>query len=424
MKSPEQLRDVDMRGCYSEILQRKSVYWGQPVLLEPGAKPMTLRQAVDFVRRHADDDAWFIRVTGDIATMPNVLVPSTIDAVTNENYRRRRRRKTPAVRRRPSGGPRFRAKLFSRRIESGVITADTWAVIQAFPRKCRREYEGLVADAIVFYPRSLVAESGDAYDRKFRQVHDEGLPWQAELDFEVDHIVEKTKLDHEYVTLKFPIGDCTSRIEEFRRLARRSAGSGSGQELAWKLQVNSIFGVVASDRCVVNNAVLANQITAQARSEAYLLTMALNALQVITDGCSYRRDRIPRCTFAECLRRQSDYPLRHADESSGIPFYDPALIPQDDVAYTKWFRTHVQRFLGISSEAADRMLIHQLEHKLTGDTGSPAFDAIACDGSGNHVKLLHSESGWLVQESKMRGYGERSKAVWRHGSLRNMRQTA
>jgi hypothetical protein len=405
------LRDVDMRAAYSQTLQGKNAYWGRPVLLEPGARRITLRHAVNFVRQHADDDAWFIRVTGDITTIPNVLIPSTTDALTGENYRRRRRRRKSVVSQQRAPGPRFRGKLFSRRVESGVVTADTWAVIQVFPPRCLRDYENLVVDAIVFYPRSLVAESGAAYDQKFQQLHDEGLPWSAKLDPQISRIVETTKLDHEYIALKFPIGSCAKRIEEFRREARRTAGVGSGQELAWKLQVNSMFGVVASEHCVVNNAVLANQITAQARAEAFVLTMALNALQTITDGCLYRRDRIPRCTFAECLRRQPDYPLRHADETSGNPFYDPAEIPEDDAEFARWFATHAQQFLGISSEAASRILIHELEHKMTGDTGSPAFDGIALDGSGNHIKVTDSGDVWLIQDSKMRGYGDDSKVV-------------
>lgn len=408
--APGQLRDVDMRGCYSEILQRKNAYWGRPVLFEPGARRMTLRQAVRFVRQQADDDAWFIRVTGDITTMPNVLIPSTIGAVTGDNYRRKRRRRlAPRQRRKP--GPRFRAKLFSQRIESGVVTMDTWGVIQAFPQRCRREYENLLVDAIIFYPRSLVASSGPAYDQKFEQFHEEGLPWSAKLDPKTSRIIETIKLDHEFIALKFPIGSYARRIEDLRREARRTAGSGSGQELAFKLQVNSMFGVVASEHCVVNNTVLANQITAQARAEAFVMTMSLNALQTNTDGCTYRADRIPSCTFAECLRRQPDYPLHHTDETSRIPFYDPAEIPQDDAAFAKWYPTHVQTFLDISSEAASRILIHQLEHKPTGDTGSPAFDGLACDGSANHIKVIKSGSGWMIKESKMRGCGERSKTM-------------
>jgi hypothetical protein len=410
-EAPGLLRDVDMRACYSETLQRKNVYWGRPVVLEPGARHTRLGQGVRFVRRYADEDAWFIRVTGDIKAMPNALIPSTLDAITNKNYRRRRRTANASAIQRRADGPRFRAKLFSQRIESGVITSDTWQVIQALPPSSRREFEDLSVDSIVFYPRSLVAKSGAEYDQKFDQVHIDCLPWRARIDPEMRHVVETTTLDHEYVALRFPIDSYARRIEEFRREARWREGSGSGEERAWKLQVNSMFGVLASERCAANNVVLANQITAQARAEAFILTMSLNALQVITDGCLYRRDRIPSCTLEECLRRQPDYPLRHADESSGIPFHNPPKIPDDDVRFMKWFAQHVQKFLGQSRDTTGRILVHQLEHKRTGTTESPAFDALVCDGSGNHIKVIKSEVSRLIQEAKMRGFGDDSKVV-------------
>src|SRR5262249_36450624 len=56
--SPGMLRDVDMSGCYQRIIERIRVYWGRPVVYEPGDAPLTLAQAVALVRQHADDDAW------------------------------------------------------------------------------------------------------------------------------------------------------------------------------------------------------------------------------------------------------------------------------------------------------------------------------------------------------------------------------
>ena len=73
-----------------------------------------------------------------------------------------------------------------------------------------------------------------------------------------------------------------------------------------------MFGVLCSPQMSTNNVVAANYITAHARAEAFALAMVLNAYQTITDGASYRRDQIPACTFAECLRRQPDYPLRRS----------------------------------------------------------------------------------------------------------------
>ena len=130
---------------------------------------------------------------------------------------------------------------------------------------------------------------------------------------------------------------------------------------------------------------------------------------MLTDGCSYRRDRVPACTFRECLEQQPDYPLRHADDSSGLSFYDTAEIPDDDANFNAWFRGHVSQFFEVEPSVAERLVMHTLEHKLTGTTGSPSFDAMACDGSANNMKLLCTNGRWSPQESKMRGYGRESK---------------
>ncbi len=61
-EAPGQLRDVDISGCYTEILGKINMYIGRPVLVEPGQNKLTVKAAVEFMRRHAPDDGWFLRV--------------------------------------------------------------------------------------------------------------------------------------------------------------------------------------------------------------------------------------------------------------------------------------------------------------------------------------------------------------------------
>jgi hypothetical protein len=58
-------------------------------VFEPGKQALTLADAVALVERHADSDAWFLRVTGNIIKIDNVLIPSTLQAITPQTYRRR-----------------------------------------------------------------------------------------------------------------------------------------------------------------------------------------------------------------------------------------------------------------------------------------------------------------------------------------------
>jgi hypothetical protein len=404
------LRDIDLRSCYPTIAGLINVYWGRPVLLEPGNRRVSLADGVDFARRHADDDAWFIRASGKLSGIDNALVPSTVDALTSDNFRRRAR-STSRTQGSTSGGeaPRFQGKLFSRQIESGVITAATWTMIQGLPEPARQEYHALVVDAIVLYPRELVAESGEEYDRICEERQRKELRWKQTIDLELLQRVEVVQLDHDDVSLKFPLRNLLEKLTQLRSEARATEGRGSGAETAWKLTSNTVYGILGSTYLVTGNCVAANVITAHGRAVAFAMFQSLNGLQLATDGCTYRLDRIPRCTLPECLAAMPDFLLRHADESSGIPFYDPAEIPQNDADFNPWFAGHVAQFFGLEAACVRRLLVHQLEHKHTPGGNGPSFDGLLCDGGSNCAKLTLAEDEWETRDMKMQGYGAASK---------------
>ena len=89
--APGMLRDVDMASCYSTIIGKNNVYHGRPITLEPGNKKMELSQAVALMHRLSPNDGWNIRVSGDLTTIPNVLIPSTLGAITRSQMKNRHR---------------------------------------------------------------------------------------------------------------------------------------------------------------------------------------------------------------------------------------------------------------------------------------------------------------------------------------------
>ena len=415
-EAPGQLRDVDMQGCYNRITSQINVYLGRPVVWEPGDCRMTLREAVERVEQLAPSDGWFIRVTGEIQAIPNVLIPSTLNAVTHTNIRQRTRRARlagPPIEQREDADENAGAKLFSGVVESGIVTWATWTMIQTLPESARLDYENLVVESIVMYPKNMIADNGPHYDRLVAEVQADGVSWRQDFDIEARKIVQTEELDHEYVSLRFPVSQVANRIGELRKQAKEEYGKGSGADLTWKLQANTIYGVLAGRHQAMNNVVAANVVTAHARAEAFAMMLGLNGLQVITDGCSYRRDRIPACTFQECLEIMPDYPLRHADAQSGIPFVDPATIPDDDAEFSVWLVQHLRRFFETNGSDQKKLFsTHHLEHKRAGSDNSPAFDALACDGSANYIKLVKNSAGdWQVVETKMRGHRRMSKAI-------------
>ena len=393
------LRDVDLTSCYPAILSGMEIAWGRPIVWEPGRNAVVLKNVVKYLQGKARKDMWFVRVTGNISTAPNTLIPSALGALTSENIGRRRMKEE-----------RVGARLFTARIESGIVTHATWLLISAMPREIRSEYENLQVDSVVFYPQQLVAANGSDYDRLVAEIRSDKAPWSERLDlngrkrYVVEHLTE------EFVALRYPIGEYARLLTEYREEAKKQHGAKSGQEKAWKSLANTIYGVLASKHTATGNVVAANVTTGTARALAFTMISALNGLQVITDGCTYRRDRIPACTYAECLRRMPDYPLRHADIGDNIPFHDPHEVPDDDT-FTEWYRLHAQRFFGTRGEEFQNLLaIHRIAHKLTAGTDTPAFDAMAVDGPGSYMKCVKCVDGsWEARESAMRGCGRSAK---------------
>lgn len=418
--APGMLRDVDMQGCYNRVTSDISVYLGRPVILEPGDAVMTLAEAVEYVRPLAPPDAWLVRVSGTFgADVLNVLVPSTEGAVTTANYRGRER---PGARRaarqrvfrqealRDPQPPEARgSKLYTGVVESGIVTGATWEVIRVLPDAVRRQYETLRVDSLVFYPARLVAPDGPAYDRLCDEVRVAGAGWRQTLDLDRLRLVTTDQIGEEFVSLRFPLHEYARRFGELRREARERDGKGSGAELAWKQTANTAYGVFASPHLPTNNVVAANQVTAHARAEAFLMMLSLNGIQVITDGCTYRADQVPAVTFAECLRLQPDYPVRRAEAGGPIPFLPPGQLPADDPAFTAWSRAHTRWFFGAGGGELDRLVnTHEMEHKRT--RGRVSFDLLLCDGAGNYVKAVDGPDGKPeVVDSAMRSYGRDAK---------------
>jgi hypothetical protein len=412
--APGQMRDVDLSGCYAASLSQMSLYLGRPVILERGHKARTLREEVEEVTTLADRDAWLIRVSGPLPGILNALLPSTPDALTSLNYnsRSRARRRQWGQYRQRAGSRLARkapgARLYARTVESGIVTWATWAMIQALPDEVRAAYEGLTAETIVLYPRQLVADTAKEYEQLVQRLRRDELPWESLLDLDAREIVTRERLDESHVALRHRIGEDVQRFTALREAAK--AAKDSVSDRVWKTTANAVYGVLASEHLPSSNFVAANQVTATARALAFALSQGLNAIQTITDGCTYRCDQIPACSYAECLRQQPGYPLQRAE--ANIAFMPAEHVPDNDSDFTRWYRTHIKRFFGVDAPQYDDLFgAHELVHKKC-SKGGRAFDALGCNGAGNYLKCLQSqEGGWTVTDHAARGFGKKSKAV-------------
>ena len=287
-----------------------NLYLGRPVILEPGSSTMSLSEAVKKMQDNAPRDGWMIRVSGDIRSNNNTLIPSTFDSVTNLSYNQRRRKLQQPMDA-ASDKEKRNTGLYTRQIAFGIVTADTWGVIQQLPEELREQYEQLQVDAFVFYPKELIADTPEDYDRIISQFQSgtNSLPWQETMEMESKLITKQVRINESCVALRIPINQFAAKLKELRAEAKREHGRKSGSEKILKLVSNSIYGILASDLYPIGNIVAANIITARARAAAYVMTMSLNGFQVITDGCTWRADQVPAGTLRDWLEANSDYTL-------------------------------------------------------------------------------------------------------------------
>jgi hypothetical protein len=412
-----QFCDIDLTSCYASIIGGMSMFVGRPLVFEPGPGKMRVKDAILFVQQHAaGTDSWIIKATGPITGMPNVLVPSTNGVLTHANYQSRAAKKRAKAKKRgfvfdwlcESKKTTGNATLYTDVVEAGFITWPTWLMIQTLPAAVRKSYENLETETIICYPAKLVANDGVQYDLLVEKYEKTEAPWEESIDLEAMEQVSVEHLDSDFVSLRFSIGHLAKQISAFRKEAREKHGKGSGADLAWKLHGNGVYGVLASPYLMTSNIVCANYITATARALAFAMQLGLNGFQVITDGCTFRRDQVPAGTFAECLAACPEYPINRAKFQG--PFLDPKTIPNDDAGFTVWYREHIKHFFGVEGPDYDWLFgIHDLEHKKSGQPEETSFDGLCCDGSANYLKLKKVDAEWQVLDFKARSYAREEK---------------
>ncbi|WP_020476586.1 hypothetical protein [Zavarzinella formosa] len=402
--SPGRLCDVDLSGCYNAIVSTMRLYAGRPLLWEPGSHPTTLADAVCLARKHAAGrDAWIIRVSGPMNAPPNALIPSTRDAITTSNADRRRRAKPS-----PASGDEGRTELYADVIEGGIVAWATWEVIQALPKEIRESYEQLRVDALLMYPKAMVAATAGEFDTLVAAHERPDASWATQLDMGSLTLTTRDFINADYVTLAFDLGELAREFGRRRAEARAAHDKGSVLELMWKSMGNMMYGVIASPFLPTNNVIAANVITATARAQAFLMQMALNGIQVITDGCTYCRNQIPAGTLVDCLALDAEYPLRRMKK--GV-FLNPRAIPTDDGKFTEWLKKRIRRFFGQNETGLGELLaIFRFEHKRAGKDGPKVFDGLYSDGSNNYMKLIvDDEGGWHCVDFKARSYRDEAK---------------
>jgi hypothetical protein len=338
------LSDCDLKSCYASFMSTMNVYLGEPVTLtcKYDKYKITLRDALELIEnQNAPHDGWFIRITGKLEKAINTLVMSDLkfkpknikqqnlyevndNRKSIENFNAYKTTKRQA-----------QSTILTKEIKFGLITKSTIEALKKLPQEWYEEYLNLKCDVVCFFPGDLIANNLDDYYRIL-----ESLPEHDRIEkFDIKNGAKSidTQRYKNNACLAFPISKYWEVLKTKRGEFKKAKNP--VQEV-FKLFQNSGYGVLACLYLPANNLMASNQITAGARSGAWLMTNALNGMGSITDGTSYSWEHIPlEKTFHEILAKNASY-LEHFDESiqSGIKI-------TNDFKFQAWIDQNLKQHL-------------------------------------------------------------------------------
>jgi len=162
--------------------------------------------------------------------------------------------------------------------------------------------------------------------------------------------------------------------------------NGEPLQEVYKIFINTIYGVLASQFLTTNNPVAANYITSTARCATWMMNNALNGCQSITDGSTFSWGHVPvGLSFKGILKANPDYPLAFDDSiSSGI---DDKEQSQDWI--TNSFKSHVNQFFECDSSVIDIFDFTLKSEKFESKEGSiktTIFTKFINSSAGDYLK--------------------------------------
>lgn len=356
------LGDADLQSCYATAMSNMNIYLGQPMVLtfkHKKYKP-TLREAIECVRLHnAPNDAWFVRVTGELKEAINTLIPSDlrfkpqsqkIPTLKDLSDTRQSIEKFNAYK---TNKPQATSTILTKEIKFGLINNDLLECLKLLPESWYKEFENLLCDAIVYIPGDLIADDIEEYLDIVANLPDEEK-------VERFNVKEGTKgADGQRyknnAVLRFPVCEYWQQLKTKRGEFKKAKNP--VQEV-YKLFQNSGYGVMACLHLATNNLIASNMITAYARANAWLMTNFLNGFAPITDGTSYSWEHIAiGYKFRQILANNPEY-LIHFDNNikSGLTH---------DCFNQKWidaeFKTEMAKFYDLDP---NHYLIQRFSYEL------------------------------------------------------------
>ena len=416
--------DLDQQSCYATAMSNLKIYLGEPkvVTFKYKDKPK-LREVAAFIKqKNIPSDGWFVRVSGKFEEAVNTLILSDLRFVPKKlknpeiipfntdiqssvmvasnpsRYGINDNKKVLGGFNNDKVGKKLAVStLLLKEVKFGLINFDILEAIELLPDEWVQEYLNLDVLALVYFAPELIVDTLDELEAKRATLPDE--PILQKFDFEKEINSHTSQNCKNNTTLRFDIGAIWTELKDNRNRYKKEKNP--VQEVL-KLFQNSGYGVLACLYLATNNLMASNQITAQARVGASMMTNSLNGFAPITDGTGYSWDNIPLgLTFKDILKHNPEYLFKYdINIKSGL------VIPENRQEWiNNEFKKHMAKFYQVD---VNHHLIQKFNYELKTEKfetkegemiETDLFTIYINSNSGNYIKGM-GECSIMLNETE------------------------
>lgn len=403
--------DLDQKSCYASAMSKLNVYLGEPkvVTFKYKNKPK-LREVVNFIKKkNIPNDGWFVRVSGKFEKAFNTLILSDLRFIPKKlknpeiipfntdiqssvmiannpsRYGINDNKKVLGGFNNDKVGKKLSVStLLLKEIKFGLVNYDILETILLMPVEWQEEYFDLDVNALVYFVPELIVDSLDELEEKRSLLPEDPIIQKFDFDKEINSHTSQNYKNN--VALRFDIGSIWTELKDNRNRYKKEKNP--VQEVL-KLFQNSGYGVLACLYLSTNNLMASNQITAQARVAAWIMTNSLNGFAPITDGTGFCWDKIPfNQTFKDILKDNPEYLFKY-----DINIKSELNIPENRQNWIDTeFKKHLAKFYQIDVK---HHLIQKFDYELKTEIfetkkgekiETDLFTIYINSNSGNYIK--------------------------------------
>ena len=288
------IADADLTSCYATILENLVYPIGLPHTYskhESDKKVLTLGGFLKQYEESLVPRLYTIVVNGKLNHNQTLVPSKVVDSFEiNEKY--------------SEDDPKIPAdfRLYTQQIINGIITSD---VLEALRAVCNErewaQWMRLEVITALWYPDYQQCPDTDTWSYLLKTYDEaEGNFVRVETKHDgSEHITDKRSRYWVGVPIKDFIKPFKTKRAELKKARNAIADKTSdewlsldAQQDAMKLVCNTLYGTLASPYFAISNVVLANNITAAARTAVWCLSCAAGTYQSITDGGAYNLNQV------------------------------------------------------------------------------------------------------------------------------------